>query len=57
MTVTTEETISNFADSRHGRLATFPRHPNRIAVRSPTCWNAPGIVAFGLNEDNDVLMS
>src|ERR1700681_958106 len=57
MTVTTEETISNFADSRHGRLATLLRHPNRIALRSRTYWNAPRIVALGLNDDNDVLMS
>jgi hypothetical protein len=41
MTVITEEAISNFADSRHGRLATFLRHPNRIAVRSRTLWMRP----------------
>ena len=30
MTVTTEEAISSFADSRQGRLATPLRSPNRI---------------------------
>jgi hypothetical protein len=57
ITVTTEETISNFADSRHGRLATFLRHPNRIAVRSRTYWNAPRVVAACLSGDNDALIS
>jgi hypothetical protein len=37
ITVTTEEAISNFADSRQGRLAVFSRRPNRI-VCSRSFW-------------------
>jgi hypothetical protein len=37
ITVTTEEAISNFADSRQGRLAVFSRRPNRI-VGSRSFW-------------------
>ena len=39
-TVTTEEAISNFADSRHGRLAVLLRHPIGI-VRSRSSWMRP----------------
>jgi hypothetical protein len=40
MTVTTEEAISNFADSRQGRLVTSLRGPNPI-VRSRPLWMRP----------------
>jgi hypothetical protein len=36
ITVATDDTISNFADSRHGCLAKFLRRPNRIVARSRT---------------------
>jgi hypothetical protein len=36
ITVTTDEAISNFADSRHGCLAAFLRRPNCIVARSRT---------------------
>jgi hypothetical protein len=36
ITVATEDAISNFADSRHDRLATFPRRPNRISLTPGT---------------------
>jgi hypothetical protein len=56
ITVTTDDAISNFADSRHGRLATFLRRPK--GIRSlPNLLNAPGIVAVGLSDDNDALIS
>jgi hypothetical protein len=41
ITVATEDAISNFADSRHGRLATFPRRPNRISLTPGTPWMHP----------------
>jgi hypothetical protein len=47
-TVTTEETISIFADSLQGRLAVSLRRPNPIALL-PNEWDAPGMVAVGLN--------
>ncbi|MGB6254629.1 MAG: hypothetical protein WBF62_15390, partial [Bradyrhizobium sp.] len=47
-TVTTEETISSFADSRQGRLAVSLRRPNPIASL-PNEGDAPGMVAVGLN--------
>jgi hypothetical protein len=40
ITVTTDEAIKSFADSRQGRLAMFLRHPNRI-VRSQLPWMRP----------------
>jgi hypothetical protein len=40
ITVTTDDAISNFADSRQGRLAMFSRRPNRI-VRSRSFWMRP----------------
>jgi hypothetical protein len=40
MTVTTDEAISNFADSRQGRLATLLRRRNPI-VSLPILLNAP----------------
>ena len=56
ITVATDEMISNFADSRQGRLATSLRHPNRM-VRSRCLLNAPGFVAAGLSGDSDAVMS
>jgi hypothetical protein len=56
ITVTTDETISNFADSRHGRLSTLMRRPKGISSL-PNLLDAPGIVAFGLSEENDGLIS
>jgi len=47
-TVTMEERISSFADSRQGRLAVSLRRPNLI-VSLPDQWDAPGMVAVGLN--------
>jgi hypothetical protein len=55
ITVTTDDTISNFADSRHGRLAMLLRRPKRI-VSLPISPDAPAIVAAGLSDDNDALM-
>jgi hypothetical protein len=40
ITVTTEEAISNFADSRQGWLAPIARRPNSI-VRSRSLWMRP----------------
>jgi hypothetical protein len=40
ITVTTDETISNFADTRQGRLVTPVRHPNSID-RSRSYWMRP----------------
>jgi hypothetical protein len=37
ITVTTDEAIKSFADSRQGRLALSLRRPNRI-VRSRSLW-------------------
>ena len=34
ITVTTDDAISNFADSRHGRLAMFLRRQNNAIPRS-----------------------
>ena len=48
ITVTTDETISSFADSRQGRLAVSLRRPNPIASL-PSDRDAPGMVAVGLN--------
>jgi hypothetical protein len=56
ITVTTEEAISNFADSRHGRLVASLRRPNLIFAL-PILLNAPGIVAGGLSDDSDAIMS
>jgi hypothetical protein len=47
-TVTKEDTISNFADSLQGRLAVSLRRPNPI-ISLPNEWDAPGMVADGLN--------
>ena len=56
MTVATDDAISNFADSRRGRLAMLLRRPK--GIRSlPTAMNAPEIIAVGLSDDNDALMS
>jgi hypothetical protein len=49
ITVTTDETISSFADNRQGRLAVFMRRPNSIA-RSDLSGCAR-IIAFGLSGD------
>ncbi len=48
ITVTTDDRISSFADSRQGRLAMSVRRPNPIARFPPLC-NAHGMVAGGLN--------
>jgi hypothetical protein len=56
MTVATDEAISNLADSGRGRLATLLRHPNGIGSL-PTSMFAPEIIAAGLSDDNDALMS
>jgi hypothetical protein len=37
ITVTTDEAIKSFTESRHGRLTTSLRRPNRI-VRSRSQW-------------------
>jgi hypothetical protein len=66
ITVATDDAISSLADSRQGflgqgfpgqglpggRVAMFLRHPK--GIRSlPNLLDAPGFVAFGLNDDND----
>jgi hypothetical protein len=65
ITVATDDAISSLADSRQGfldqglleglpggRAAMFLRHPK--GIRSlPNLLDAPGFVAFGLNDDND----
>jgi hypothetical protein len=56
ITVTTDDTISNLADSRHGCVAALWRRPNGI-VCSRTFTDAPAIVAACLNSDNDALIS
>ena len=57
ITVTTDEAISSFADSRQGRSGhALRRRPNRI-IRSRSPLDAPEIVAAGLSDDNDVLIS
>jgi hypothetical protein len=43
-------------DNRQGRLAKSLRRANSI-VRSQAIRDAPGIVAVGLNDDNDALIS
>jgi hypothetical protein len=47
-TVTIEEMISSFADSRQGWLALPVRRPNPI-ISLPMSGDAPGMVAAGLN--------
>jgi hypothetical protein len=46
ITVTTEEMISSFADSRQGWLVLPVRRPNPINSL-PDEWDAPGVVAVG----------
>jgi hypothetical protein len=56
MTVTTDEAISSFADSRQRRLAVFLRHPKDIRSL-PIPLVAPSIIAACLSCDNGSLMS
>jgi hypothetical protein len=55
ITVTTDEAISNFADSRQGRVATLLGRPDRIRVSAGS--GCASIIAAGLSDDNDALMS
>jgi hypothetical protein len=55
ITVATEEAISNFADSRQGRLAKPLRRPKAILC-TPEPLDAPGIIAACLSGDNGLLI-
>jgi hypothetical protein len=48
ITVTKEDMISSFADNRQGRLTSSWCGPNPINSL-PDEWDAPGMVAVGLN--------
>jgi hypothetical protein len=55
ITVATEEAISNFVDSRQGRLAKPLRRPKAICSL-PNPPNAPSVVAARLSGDNGLLI-